>query len=170
MLKPCTGQDSGGERAPGEPPLDLPLTYLGIFLSMPTMMVMEKYRFDISSCGSSFCRNGNQTVSNQARMHSSRMHTGHSLPYRGSVSRGELYKTGNDITQRPPLPLWAEWLIDRCKNITFPQIRLREVKSQRFCHQINICNSVSSQIGVLIRTTDVFTLRCVRNVLFTQSV
>ena len=25
-------------------------------------------------------------------------------------------------------PLWTEWLTDRCKNITFPQLRLRTVK------------------------------------------
>ena len=26
------------------------------------------------------------------------------------------------------LPLWREWMTDRCKNITFPQLRLRAVK------------------------------------------
>ena len=29
-------------------------------------------------------------------------------------------------------PLWTEWLTDRCKNITFPQLRLRTVKSRTF--------------------------------------
>ena len=31
----------------------------------------------------------------------------------------------SDIIQRPPL--WTEWLTDGCKNITFPQLRLRAV-------------------------------------------
>ena len=29
---------------------------------------------------------------------------------------------------RQTLPPWTEWLTDRCKNITFPQLRLRTVK------------------------------------------
>ena len=27
----------------------------------------------------------------------------------------------------PDTPLWTEWLADRCKNITFPQLRLRAI-------------------------------------------
>ena len=37
-------------------------------------------------------------------------------------------------THAPPpamhAPLWTEWLIDRCENITFPQLRLRTVIMQ----------------------------------------
>ena len=29
-----------------------------------------------------------------------------------------------------PLPLWTEWLTDGCKNITFPQLRLRTVMNR----------------------------------------
>ena len=31
------------------------------------------------------------------------------------------------LGQRPPPPRWAEWLTDRCKKITLPQLRLRAV-------------------------------------------
>ena len=49
------------------------------------------------------------------------------------VSRGRVYSlpqtqkqthTPNPEADRPP---WTEWLKDRCKNITFPQLRLRVV-------------------------------------------
>ena len=35
---------------------------------------------------------------------------------------------------RHPLPLWTEWLTDICKNITFPQLRLRTVKNMEMRH------------------------------------
>ena len=65
------------------------------------------------------------------RMHSSRMRTvrsssrllwgGGVCPVVGGVSQHALEQT--------PAPLWTEWLTDRCKNITFPQLRLRTVIS-----------------------------------------
>ena len=39
-------------------------------------------------------------------------------------------------------PLWTEWLTDRCKNITFPQLRLRTVTKHNCCHKY-IRNSAS---------------------------
>ena len=44
----------------------------------------------------------------------------------GCVTRG---CTPPDPEPEPPLPLWAEWLTDRCKNITLPQLRLLAVKN-----------------------------------------
>ena len=70
-------------------------------------------------------------------MHSSRMCTARSLPYRG-VS---LTETAPWIENPPPPdrePLWIETPIpccekitNRCKNITFPQLRLRAVNIVR---------------------------------------
>ena len=45
------------------------------------------------------------------------------------------------LESQPPPPLWTEWLTDRCKNITFPQLLLRVVtkfsfKSRKFIHCI----------------------------------
>ena len=54
------------------------------------------------------------------RKHSSRMRTVRLLG--GGVSLpGGVYPSMH--WGRPP-PLWTEWLTDRCKNITFPQLRL----------------------------------------------
>ena len=79
-------------------------------------------------------------------MHSSRMHTTRSLPYMGLPDRDRLDRDppldrDPQWTETlPPLdrdhprqrPLWIEdppvnRITDRCKNITFPQLRLRVV-------------------------------------------
>ena len=33
-----------------------------------------------------------------------------------------------DLSDRDPFPPWTEWLTDKCKSITFPQLRLRAIK------------------------------------------
>ena len=69
----------------------------------------------------------------QTRMHSSRMRTVRFSGRRGGLASGQegclpggvcpggCLPGGRGFT--PPL-LWTEWLTDRCKNITFPQLRL----------------------------------------------
>ena len=42
-------------------------------------------------------------------------------------------------TEADPPPLWTEWLTDRCKNITFPQLRLRTVNMWRFELGLLLC-------------------------------
>ena len=46
------------------------------------------------------------------------------LPKRGVSAEGVCIPA---CTEADTLPLWTEWLTDRCKNITFPQLRLRTV-------------------------------------------
>ena len=43
-------------------------------------------------------------------------------------------------------PLWTEWLTDRCKNITFPHLRLRTVKITFLCCVV----SEKCQINLII--------------------
>ena len=75
------------------------------------------------------------------RKHSSRIHTIRSLLHGVSLSRrisvqkfsvqGFLCSGGlcpKGLCQENTLPLGTEWLTDRCKNITFPQLRLRAAK------------------------------------------
>ena len=59
------------------------------------------------------------------------MHTTHSLPYRGSLCPGGLCPGGSlsrGVSVKDT-PLCIEWLTDRCKNITFLQLRLQAVKN-----------------------------------------
>ena len=93
---------------------------------------------------------GPQKVLN-TRMHSSRMHTvrcsgcrgkggvsqhalgrGGCLPGGGCLPRGDVCPNRDVYPGVCPVntgihPLWTEWPTDRCKNISFPQLRLRTV-------------------------------------------
>ena len=68
----------------------------------------------------------------RTRMHSSRMYTAR---FSGRLRWGGVCLWGTSaLGCTPPAycmlgytPLWTEWLTDRCKNITFPQLRLWEV-------------------------------------------
>ena len=48
----------------------------------------------------------------------------------GAMSRGVSVRGGKSLW--PPSPLWTEWLTDRCKNITFPQLPLRVVMNMNW--------------------------------------
>ena len=50
----------------------------------------------------------------------------------GGLPRGGVSQ--HALEQNPPL--WTEWLTDRCKNITFPQIRLRTVNIGLASHSL----------------------------------
>ena len=62
---------------------------------------------------------------------------------KGRLPRGEsawrvcLPRRGGEVYTPCPLharihPMWTEWLTHRCKNITFPQLRLRAVKTMLY--------------------------------------
>ena len=87
-------------------------------------------------------------------MHSSRMRTVHCssrllggpvCPW-GCLPRGVFAEGGSCIpacTEEGP-PMWTEWLTDGCKNITFPQLRLRTAITS--C-EIYSCTHLSGNTG-----------------------
>ena len=54
--------------------------------------------------------------------------SGQGVSARGWCLPGGGVCAGGCITACTP-PLWTEWLTDRCKNITFPQLRLQTAKT-----------------------------------------
>ena len=56
---------------------------------------------------------------------------------------------------REPFPLWTEWLTDRCKNITFPQLSLRAVKLPKVpIVSKPLFGSIEGNVGMLVFTTE----------------
>ena len=103
---------------------------------------------DISRASAHYSENVTSTsadhheFTSQTRMHSSRMRTVRSSGRRGvGVSaRGECLPQCM-LGYTPP---WTEWLTDRCKNITFAQLRLWKGKiaqSETNLHTINFFGS-----------------------------
>ena len=101
---------------------------------------------DISRAAAHYSENVTSTsadhheFTSQTRMHSSRMRTVRSSGRVGVSARGVSASLHAGI-HTPP---WTEWLTDRCKNITFAQLRLWKGKiaqSETNLHTINFFGS-----------------------------
>ena len=47
-------------------------------------------------------------------------------------------------------PLWTEWLTDRCKNITLPELRLRTVTSNKHNPRINVSLDITRTLLIYL--------------------